>query len=282
MWTTVWEDLNQLVNSGIRDMQNFIAGVFEIFDDALPGDGLFNYSIAALLFAVFFSATRFIQSVLINPHDRGTEKLARWLRQGGPVDTYRATLKSFLSWISLRLAKDDNLRASGYSVSWSGRLFDRLLLLSFIYPIISAVLVWSVFGYAGPAGEAIGLVQDPPPTRRIVFAILLLIALIVVLRGLPAKGDWRVALVATTFAAAGAFAFAGSIAFAMAFIIAFFITALLSNSIAGCVALSGSITFALIAFAIPIESEALNYALSIFGGVAFAVVIAVIFSYAYR
>jgi hypothetical protein len=65
---------------------------------------------------------------------------------------------------------------------WTPRAFDRCLFLSFVYPVATIFLIWTVSGHAGPAELALGLKPDIPGLSR---------GLIAISAGLAGFAGWR-------------------------------------------------------------------------------------------
>ena len=257
-----------------------LASLANALDLMLPGNGLVTFRALSVILGVPWGLIYFMY-MQPKSHDRGRKGLARWIEKSkGDVESaYKSAVKwvlDFITWVA------DDRDTGKY---WSAKLFDRMLLIAFLYPILSATLSWAWSGHAGPAGDALGLKKDLELWPRILVAVLLLaqgpvfILVFSYSRNVAVGGAFAVTFAgavggAVAVAGAGAVAVAVAVAFAGAIAVAVAVAVLFGVAFAG--ALAVAFAFALVvAFAL---AGAFTFAFAFAGAVFFLFFFAFVFA----
>ena len=127
-----------------------------------------TFSVLLLVFGLIQNAYR---DILKNPNGDDYARLSERLTQdGGIVGDYRARVGRLLHWAD-EFFEGKKLPTYVKVNPWSHHAFDRCLMLAVIYPYLSAVIGWVIFGNAGVLGDALFLQAQPNTAYRVTYGL---------------------------------------------------------------------------------------------------------------
>ena len=118
--------------------------------------------LAALAPALFFGLLGMFRALLKEQDSDDHKKLLNWLHENASLPFFervRHYLKGGLNWAD-RFFEYSPHETHLTPHHWSAKSLDRCLLLAVLYPFVSAMVSWFLFGQAGALGDALGFPEN--------------------------------------------------------------------------------------------------------------------------
>ncbi len=184
---------------------------------------------------------------------RAYDNLRSSLQEGGvPTRVYGQLLTAFLNRVDRLFGDDDKADLSlfphffgmrGAYPLWTAAAFDRCLLLSLLYPIVSIFVIWAISGHVGPAEASLRLARGTVWWQRGVLVGGLATSLYFWWQAGKSSGWWSV-LWCVAAAITGGVAGAGAGAGAEAGVVGIGVGVAGASAVAGAVIVAVAVAFA--------------------------------------